>query len=162
MITTTAFAPTKTDLFKVLITRYFKKKWWLFALMIVGGSFSTFVSHRKDPSASIFILVMGIVLPLAICLTFLRYLSSKDNKALYLSRHYSMDFDNINVVLEDGSTSSVKIGNFNKWERIAESYLIYITKSQYYIIPMSSFKSSEDLKWFEVNILGKISMPGFM
>jgi hypothetical protein len=162
MITTSAFAPSKTDLFKVLIARYFKKKWWFFALIILGGSYSAFVSNKEDPSASIFILAFAIVFPLAICLSFWRYLSSKDNKALYLSRHYSMDFDNINVVLEDGSTSSVKIGNFNKWERIAKSYLIYITKSQYYIIPMSSFKSSEDMKWFEVNILGKISMPGFM
>jgi|HubBroStandDraft_6_1064221.scaffolds.fasta_scaffold1059490_1 hypothetical protein len=162
MITTTSFAPTKSDLFKVLITRYFKKKWWLILLIIVVGGSSLLAPHWEDSSTYLFPLTLAIVFPLLICYSFWRYLSSKDNRALFLSRYFSMDYENINTVLEDGSTSSVKIGNFTKWERIAGNYLIYITNTQYYIIPMSSFKSSQDLKWFEVNILGKISMPGFM
>ena len=73
-----------------------------------------------------------------------------------------MDYDAIRNFLEDGSMSSTKLDNFTRSELIAGHYLLFLTKTSYYLVPVSSFKTEEDLHWFKVNILGKIRMPGFL
>ncbi len=162
MITTLPFAPTKKELFKLLLIRYLKKRWWLYLVFIVLSGFYYTSYGGHDTSTALYFLIFAMVLPLSTSFSIWRYLSSKDNRVLYLTRHYKMDFDNIENFLQDGSTSSIKIGNFIKSELIAGYYLLYMTRAQYYMIPISTFKSPEDLKWFTVNILGKIKMPGFL
>lgn len=162
MVSTRQFKPRKEELFRFMIIRYVRKKWWLLVLAMAVGGLSAINTHEGDYSFLVTILFFLIFIPAAISLSIWHYLGSKKNKVFYLGRYFEIGSDNIKNILEDGSVSSIKLSNFIKSERIAGFYLLYTSKTQYFMLPENSFKSPEDLKWFELNILDKISMPGFL
>jgi hypothetical protein len=162
MIATSSFAPTKQSLFRLLLMRYFQKKWWLYALILACGIFSIPVTTDHDYYMGVALIACGVILPLVVCYRFWNGISSPENKVLYLPRYYEFDQENIRIFHEDGSTSSTKTSTFVKWEFFKGQYLLYMTKTQYLLIPASAFKSQGDLNWFNTHVLGKISMPGFL
>ncbi len=162
MISTRQITPRKKELFRFMIIRYVRKKWWLLVLAVGVGVLSSLNTREGDYSFLATIFFFLIFLPVAISLSIWHYLGSKNNKVFYLSRYFEIGADTIKNILEDGSVSSIKLANFIKSERIGGFYLLYTSKTQYFMIPENSFKSPEDLRWFELHILDKISMPGFL
>ena len=149
--------PTKLSpagLFKILALRYLRKRWWLLAWMwvlaVIIGLQETYDNF------SLFLIVFSLIYPLLIILILWRFVTAKDNKILFLERHYEIDNDRITGIIDQDTYSLTKIEHFIKAELIQGTYLLYLSKSQFMYIPIDSFRTSEDKLWFEKEVLSKI------
>ena len=82
MITTRSYAPNKQYLFKLIMTRYFKKGWWFFILFLFLGIVGLFGKNRDETFFGGFALAIAKILPIWNCLKVWRYLNSSSNRAL--------------------------------------------------------------------------------
>ena len=154
MIKTKRVKLTPKDLFLILILRYIKKCWWLFAwisfLAIIFGL------NGINDSFDIFFIAFAIIYPILIVIRFWIHVTSKDNKSFFLERHYEMDNEKINGIIDQDTFSTQKIELFIKVEFIQKTYLLFFSKSQFMYIPANSFESDADREWFDNEIVKKI------
>jgi len=154
MITTKKVKLTSKEYFSILITRYVKRRWWLIAwiwglaiIMCLTGDYGEF---------EYFFTGMAIVYPILLVWQFWRYANSKDNKLFLLERYYEIEKGKINGVIDDDTSSPIKIEHFIKVDLIKNTYLLFIAKNQFIYIPIDSFQSKNDLNWFRNEILTQI------
>ena len=154
MIQTKNVKLTPKELFEILILRYAKQRWWLYAwiwiLAIIIGLQETYDYFAY------FFMVFAIVYPILVVIQFWRYVKSKDNRILFLERHYEIDSEKINGIIDQDTYSPIKLEHFIKVVMIRKTYLLYVAKSQFIYIPIDSFKSESDRVWFENEIIKKI------
>lgn len=89
---------------------------------------------------------------------FWRFSHSKENKIFLVRRELTISNELIEDSLEDGTVYPMKIDHFIRHEKIKENYLLFVSKSNFLILPESAFKTEEDLKWFKINFLQNIAM----
>jgi uncharacterized membrane protein YqjE len=154
MIKTKRFKYTPKELFKLLILRYARKRWWLFAWILILTIIMILLDNKD--SFTYFLIVFAIIYPVLLVIQFWRYVNSKANKLLLSERHYEIDQDKINGILDEDTHSTVKIEHFIKVEFIYNTYLLLIAKNQFLYIPIDAFESEDDRRWFESEILSKI------
>lgn len=154
MITTKKVKMTPNNLFKILIIRYLKKRWWLIAWMLILAAFLGF--NGIQDSFEVFLIVFVLVYPVILVIQFWRYVVSKDNKILLLERYYEIDNEKINGIIDQDTYSPIKLEHFIKVDLIRKTYLLYIAKNQFIYIPMDSFQNDSDRKWFENEIVNRI------
>ena len=154
MITTKKIKLTSKEYFRILITRYVKRRWWLFAwilglaiIMWLMGDFGEF---------EYFFTGMAVVYPILLVWQLWRYANSKDNKLFLLERYYEIEKEKINGIIDDDTSSPIKIEHFIKFDFIRNTYLLFIAKNQFIYIPVDSFQSENDLNWFTKEILTQI------
>ena len=87
---------------------------------------------------------------------FWRYVTSKDNKIMFLERHFEIDNEKINGIIDQGTYSPIKLEYFIKVDFIRKTYLLYNAKNQFIYIPVDSFESDSDREWFDNEIIKKI------
>lgn len=154
MIKTKKVKLTPKELFAILIQRYLMQRWWLIAwiwiLAIIVGL------QDKYDYFTYFLIVFAIVFPILIAIQFWKYAKSKDNKIMLLERHYEIDTEKINGIIDQDTYSPIKLEHFIKVVMIRKTYLLYIAKSQFIYIPIDSFESESDREWFENEIIKKI------
>ena len=154
MITTEKLQLTKNDFLKILLTIYFKKRWWLFAWIWAFGLYFLCLENRD--SFENFIMFFAIFYPVVIVIQNWQYANSKDNKLYLLERSYNINEDMIVGIMSDGTESPIKFEHFIKVIQLKRFYLIYITKNQFICLPKDSFKSKQDKEWFDKEIIMKI------
>jgi hypothetical protein len=154
MIKTKRFQYTPKELFAILIMRYLKKRWWLFAWILLLGI--VLILMDSHDSFSYFFIGFAIVFPVLLVIQFWRYVNSKSNRLLLLERYYEIDNDKINGIIDNDTHSTIKLDHFIKVEFIRNTYLLFIAKNQFVYIPVDSFESGDDKKWFETEIISKI------
>lgn len=154
MITTKQFQLTSNDFFKILVTAFFRKNWWIFALIWSIAIMSLFFGNRD--SFQNFFIFFAIVYPLAIVIMIWRSVIAKDNRLFLMERYFEIYEDKIIGILIDGSTSTTNNERFIKEMQLKRYYLLYIAKNQFYYIPKAAFKSDQDIEWFEKEIILKI------
>lgn len=154
MIKTKKVKLSPKDLFLILIFRYIKKRWWLFAwiwiLAIILGA------DGINDSFDMFFIVFAIFFPILLVIQFWRYVISKDNKLLLLERYYEIDSEKINGIIDQDTYSPIRLNHFIKVDLIRKTYLLYVAKNQFVYIPIDSFESDSDKEWFESEIIKKI------
>lgn len=153
MIQTKKVKLTAKELFFILIKKYFKKKWGLYVCMLLVGAMV--MSNGINDNDKFFI-AFFFIYPLLVLFQFWRHVNSKDNKLLLAERHYQIDNEKINGILDKDTFSPIKLDHFIKIDLVNKTYLLYITKNQFIYIPINSFESDEDLQWFEKNIINTI------
>ncbi len=154
MIKTKKIKLTPKDLFLILIFRYIKKRWWLFVWIWV---LTTIIASEKiNDSFDMFFVVFAIIYPILLVIQFWRYVISKDNKLLLLERYYEIDNNKINGIIDQDTYSPIKLDHFIRVDLIRNTYLLYVTKTQFIYIPIDSFESDLDREWFENEIVKKI------
>lgn len=154
MITTEKINLDKKLFFKILVTNSFKKRIWMFLILWL---ISIFIISKETKSAfDIYILVISIALPLYYILWFWRFSHSDENRIFFLERYYTINEEEFIGYLNDGNHNTLKNEYFIRYLKLYNSYLLYISKSQFIYIPETSFKNSNDLNWFKNNILSKI------
>jgi hypothetical protein len=84
------------------------------------------------------------------------YANSKDNAAFLEERNYEIDIDKIIGVTADGISEPMEIQSFISVLKTKKYFLLYTTTTQFICLPISSFKSNEDMDWFEKEIVSKI------
>lgn len=154
MITTKKIKLTPREYYNILITRHVKRKWWLIAWL---WGMAIFVGLMGDfGELELFIIGMAIFYPVLLVWQFWRYANSKDNKLFLLERYYEIEKDKINGVIDDDTSSPVKIDHFIKIELIKNTYLLFLAQNQFIYIPIDSFQSEDDLNWFRNEVLTQI------
>ena len=152
MIKTKRVKLTPKDLFLILILRYVKKRWWLITFLWI----SAILLGLSGTANSLFFIVFAIIYPFALLIQFWIYVKSKDNKSFFLERHYEIDNEKINGIIDQDTFSTQKIELFIKAEFIQKTYLLFFSTSQFMYIPVSSFESESDREWFDNEIVKKI------
>lgn len=155
MITTKKIKLTSKKYFKILITRYIIKRWWLIVCVWTLAIIMWFIGNHGAFEYYYFT-SMAISYPFLLVWKLWRYANSKDNKLFMLERYYEMDKNKITAIIDDDINSPMKMEYFIRVYLIKNTYLLYIAKNQFIYIPIDSFKSESDLNWFKNEILPQI------
>ena len=154
MITTEKTQLSSKEYFKIILTVYLKKKWWLIAWIWLVA-IVVFISDKKDSLSNFLIIFFGIY-PFIIILQYWRYANSMENKIFFVERYYEIYESEIIAILSDGSQSSIKLDKFIKVINLKNVYLLYISKMQFICIPKNCFRNEQDKDWFEKVVIRKI------
>jgi len=154
MIKTEKIKLTSKSFFKVLMTVYLKKRWWLLLWLFVLSVFFAFNKNRDGIEN--FFMFFGFIYPIIIVGQHWRYANSQDNNVFFLERDYEIYNNRIVGNLSDGTTSTILIENFVNAINLKDAYLLYFSKIQFIYIPKEAFQSEKDLNWFENQFLSKI------
>lgn len=154
VITTREIKLVPNEFFKILLALYFKKRWWFWACIIVVAGSSLAVNI--DEPVVRFLTYFLIAYPFLLVLQYWKYAHSKDNKIFLMERFYRIDHEKIVGVMEDGTENTILLDHVIRKVGLKEFYLLYIAKTQFIYIPKASFRSGEDRKWFEDEILTKL------
>ncbi|WP_109830536.1 hypothetical protein [Reichenbachiella versicolor] len=153
MIQTNPITLSKEQFFKLLLVRYIKQKWWLLTIMLI---FVVSIASQDVLERTDFIfLAMFISYPLLIVFQLWRWVNSDENKAFLTERIYCVNDSLITGKTDENNFSTVEKNNLIKSEIILGTYLLYITKNQFFYLPFSSFQSEEDRIWFENNYISR-------
>ena len=146
MIKTKKFSLTNHDYFKIIITIYFKRRWWIISLMLFIGLL--FLLKKDKDSLEYFLIFLGFIYPILILIQFWRFAISKENKIFLAERFFEISKDSLTGKLNDGSEDVIKKENFIRTLELKKYYLLYISKSQFIFIPKEVFMDQKDKDWF--------------
>lgn len=154
MITTKKFQLTKKSFFQALIMAHLKRRWWFFILIwVLAFLFS--LNDRNDLFQQFYVF-FAIFYPVYFLYRYWNFASSKDNVIFLLERYFTIYEDRFVDFLSDGTENTIKSQHFIKQVELKNIYLIYISRTQFILIPKDSFQSIEDKIWFEHTIISKI------
>lgn len=144
MITTQPYRLKKNDYFKILITLYLRKKWWLliwiWALMIYD--------FCRETESFLFFRIFGIIYPVLVVFQLWRYADSEENRNFYLNKQLQISEDGIANVHPGAPVEMIPFGNFVKAKELKSAYLLYLSKNSFLVMPKYVFLSREDMIWF--------------
>jgi hypothetical protein len=152
MITTKKFKLTANEYFKILLTVYLKKKWWLMLFLI----FMALINIVGNYKSGEFFIWFGIIYPVAVAFQLWRYANSKDNREISVERYYEISNSEIIGYRADGSESKVMINSFIKAVSLKNYYLLYVSKGQFVCISANAFNSDNERTRFIREIIGRI------
>ena len=154
MIKTQDIKLTANEFFRLILSIYLKKRWWLVAwiwilivILLLGGSVGLI-----EISLLAFILLFQVI----IVWQYWFYAHSKDNRIYLMARHYDIDSDQVVELMEDGTSSTIKTERFIKVMKTPRYYLLYVARNEYIYLPVCSFQSLADREWFENEIVNKV------
>ena len=153
MIKTQEIKITANEFFRLILSIYLKKRWWLVVwiwILIVILLFS----GRID-LVEIILLALILLFQVIIVGQYWLYANSKDNRLYLLARYYEIDSDQVIELMEDGTTSTIRNERFIKVMKTKKYYLLYIARNEYIYLPFSAFKCSTDRDWFEEEFVKK-------
>lgn len=154
MIKTQEIKITANEFFRLILSIYLKKRWWLVAwiwfLIVI------LLLTRQIGLVEIILLTLILIFQVVIIGQYWLYAHSKDNRIYLLSRYYEIDPDQVIEMMEDGTSSTIKTERFIKVLKTSTYYLLYVARNEYIYLPVCAFKSLSDREWFENEILNRI------
>jgi len=154
MIKTQEIKLTANEFFRLILSIYLRKRWWLVAwiwILIIILLFSGNIGFIE-----IILLALILLFQLVIIAQYWFYAHAKDNRLYLLSRYYEIDADRIVETMEDGTSSIIKNERFIKVMKTSVYYLLYVARNEYVYLPVDAFESLADREWFENEIINKI------
>ena len=151
-IETQPFDFTKVTYFKIMVTEYFKKRWWFFGILLLLALFALF--YVQDTYLAANVLSIAVLFGIAMILIFWLYANNYKRKAIFQPRYYRIDENWIETRLHDGTVNRFELKKIKKITADKHYFLLYITKDHFFYIPLSSFKTPEDVEDFK-NIINK-------
>jgi hypothetical protein len=154
MIRTQNIKITANEFFRLILSIYLKKRWWLVAwiwILIIILLFSRHIGFIEITLLALILLFQVIIIG-----QYWFYAHSKDNRIYLLARYYEIDIAQIVEMMEDGTTSTVRTERFIKVMKTNRYYLLYVARNEYIYLPLSAFESLADREWFEDEIVNKI------
>lgn len=154
MIVTDKIRLTNKELFNIFTTSYLKKRWWLLAwiwIMIVILLF-----RDSSDAFGYFIIAALIIIQLIVAYQYWSVANSKENEESFQERFYEIDSEKLVLIKADGTSNTIENGLFTSLTKTKRYYLLYTSKTEFIYLPFCSFKSAEDLKWFDSEIVEKI------
>ena len=150
MIVTENIKFTSKELFQIYITSYLKRRWWM--VLWIWLTIAILLFRESNATFDYFIVVALIAIQLIIAYQFWGNAKSTDIQ----EKHYEIDPDKIVIIAENGTTTSIENRLFISVLKVRSNYLLYTTKVEFIVLPISSFKNLEDRTWFENNVIAKI------
>lgn len=150
MIVTEKIKLSSKELFQIYIASYLKKRWWMFAWIWLTIAILLF--RESNASFDYFIITALLAIQVAIVFQYWGYAKSTDLQ----ERYYEIDPDKIVGITEGGTKILVENRLFISVLKVRKYYLLYTTRVEFIVLPISSFKSLEDKTWFEKVVIAKI------
>lgn len=154
MIQTQEIKLTGNEFFRLILSIYLKKRWWLLAwiwILIIILLLSGHIGFVE-----ITLLALILLFQVILVAQYWIYAHSKDNRIYLMARYYEMDSDRVIERMEDGTSSVLKTDRFIKVMKTSRYYLLFVAKDEYIYLPFIAFKSLADREWFENEIANKI------
>lgn len=148
MVSTEKFHLTPVSFFKILLNVYIRRRWWLMAFIIIMG----LINAVGDYKSGTFFIVFAVLYPLLVLFQLWRFANSPENRNFLIERYYEINNDEIRIFSSDGSNSTLKLSVFTKAIILPQYYLLYVSKTQFLIVPKRSFTQPSEKDWFERNI----------
>ncbi len=142
------------DYFRVRFSRQGKTLFWFWAYL---GVFWLAIALINDAWIFAFaeIVVVGVVF-YALNLFISRYYAfSKENRSMLQKRKITFVGQKYHIVCEDGSESQGPMEHFLRVDLRDNYYRLWLNRLRFMPIPVSAFRSDEDRKRFEMEILGE-------
>jgi len=150
MIVTEKIKLSSKELFQIYIASYLKKRWWMVLWIWVTIVFLLF--RENNASFDYFLVASLLAIQFVIAFQYWGYAKSTDIQ----ERYYEIDPDKVVGITEDGTKISVENRLFISVLKVRSHYLLYTTKVEFIVLPLSSFKNLEDRTWFENDVIAKI------
>jgi hypothetical protein len=154
MIKTQEIKIAANEFFRLILSIYLKKRWWLLAwiwILIIILLFSGRIGFIEITLLALIVLFQIIIIG-----QYWFYAHSKDNRLYLLAKYYEIDKAQIIEVMEDGTSSTIRTERFIKVMKTNRYYLLYVARNEYIYLPISAFESLADREWFEEEIVNKI------
>jgi hypothetical protein len=154
MIRTHSINLSANEFFRLILSIYLKKRWWLVAwiwILIIILLFSGHIGLVEIALLSLILLFQVIIIG-----QYWIYAHSKDNRIYLLARYYEIGSDQVVELMEDGTTSTIRTERFIKVMKTTRYYLLYVARNEYIYLPFIAFESLGDREWFENEIVNKI------
>lgn len=154
MIKTQNIKITANEFFRLILSIYLKKRWWLVAwiwILIIILLFSGHIGLIEITLLTLILLFQAIIVG-----QYWFYAHSKDNRLYLLARYYEIGLDQVVELMEDGTTSTIRNERFIKVMKTTRYYLLYVARNEYIYLPFSAFESLSDREWLEEEIVNKI------
>jgi len=154
MIKTQDIKLTANEFFRLILSIYLKKRWWLVAWIWI--LILTLLLSQHIGLIEILLLALILLFQLVIIVQYWFYAHAKENRIYLLSRFYEINADQVVELLEDGTSSTIRVERFNKVLKTNRYYLLYVARNEYIYIPFDAFGSSGDREWFGNEVVNKI------
>ena len=133
-IITNQIGLTKTQDFNVT-------RWWILVLIFC----TAFVLKTEVGN---FLKVFSFLYPVFVVIYLWYYAKTKQNKAFFKERYYKIDGSTMYCETKDNETGNVNLDTVVKVMKRKNYYLVYLSKVQFFYIPVKAFKSQEDAEMF--------------
>jgi len=154
MIKTQHIKITENEFFRIILSIYLKKRWWL--LTWVWILVIVLLSRGHIGLVEILLLALILLFQIIIVAQYWIYAHSKDNRIYLMARYYEIDSDQVVEKMEDGTFSTIKTERFIKVMTPGNYYLLFMAKNEYIYLPVSAFENLADQEWFESEVVKKI------
>ena len=147
MITTKPIAISKNKLLAITLLRYVKKRWWMIIALLFFG---IYLSLKENPEKfDTFFMFFCLLYPLLIVIQYWFWVNSAQNKVFLSERIYEIHENKITARVDADTFSTVDKQHIISHDSLLGSYLLYLSKSQFFYIPADAFVSESDLNWFK-------------
>jgi len=146
-IETKEFEFTKGEFFAIQVVILLKKRWLVFVGFFAFAAYFLFL-YKFQP-ATIVIAVVLISYPFLLIVYLWRFACASENKIIYIKRRYEFSDEFIKGFLNDGSNSATKYDRITKAFKTNKHFIMNISRSQSFIIPLRAFQSQDDINAFD-------------
>ncbi len=140
-IITNQIGLTKRQYFNVLVINWIVTRWWILVLIFC----TAFVLKTEVGN---FLKVFSFLYPVFVVIYLWYYAKTKQNKAFFKERYYKIDGSTMYCETKDNETGNVNLDTVVKVMKRKNYYLVYLSKVQFFYIPVKAFKSQEDAEMF--------------
>lgn len=154
-ITTHPYRLEKKRYFHLLVTLFFKRKWYLIALL--AGIVIYNISTISENNFARFFVIFGIAYIPIHLYRIHRWVYAKNNANYFIESVLTVD--NSFLYFKDivDNETKISVATFVKMTQTEDEYLLYLSQNNFSYIPKAAFKTDEDRQCFEKIINQNIS-----
>ncbi|HEX7712499.1 MAG TPA: YcxB family protein [Bacillota bacterium] len=145
-IQTKEFRFTKAVYFRNLLDNYLQKSWWAVFFL---GFVVIYAAYRGERQTLWICMGLALAYPIYILIRCFIHTNSKRNRLFFAERYFVIDNQLITGHFHDGSTNRIQLSSIVRVIKKGGAYQLFISKRQFIYIPVSCFKTPQDIERFD-------------
>lgn len=154
-ITTHPYRLEQKRYFNLLVTSFFKTKWYIVVLM--ASLLIFYIPKFSEDIFARFAVTLGLLyIPLSIFRIY-RWVYSKNNAPYFIESVLTVDTSFLYFKDIADNETKVSVATFVKMSQTEHEYLLHVSQNNFSYIPKAAFKTDEDRAFFEQVITENIA-----
>ncbi|MFC4632390.1 YcxB family protein [Dokdonia ponticola] len=146
-ITTHPYRLEQKRYFNLLVTLFFKTKWYMVVLM--ASLLIFYIPKFSENAFASFAVIFGLLyIPLSIFRIY-RWVYAKNNASYFIESVLTVDTSFLYFKDIADNETKISVASFVKMSQTEHEYLLYVSQNNFSYIPKSAFKTDEDRAFFE-------------
>lgn len=145
-IQTKEFRFTKAVYFRNLLDNYLQRSRWAVFFL---GFVVIYAAWRGERRTLWICLGFALSYPIYILIRCFFHINSKRNRLFFAERYFVIDNQFITGYFHDGSTNRIRLSSIVRVIKKSGYYQLFISRSRFIYIPLSCFKSPQDIERFD-------------